>query len=149
VLPATVLAVVVLLASLIAWPAPALAAIGRRSPRGDAAVVPTGARRRRSRSLLLSRLGQVATLVALLGWAAVAVQAMSYQPVPGALLRVLQVLQLLGVVAIVPAVIAAVQAVRERRGALAVAGRVLVVVALVVLAWVAVAYRLLAPSVSF
>ena len=148
VLPATVLAVVVLLASLIAWPAPALAAIGRRSPRGDAAVVPTGTRRR-SRSLLLSRLGQVATLVALLGWAAVAVQAMSYQPVPGALLRVLQVLQLLGVVAIVPAVIAAVQAVRERRGALAVAGRVLVVVALVVLAWVAVAYRLLAPSVSF
>lgn len=149
VVPAAIAAIVVLLISVIAWPAPALARIGRRSPRGDAATVPARTSGPRSRSLLLSRLGQVATLVALLGWAVVAVQALSYQAVPGALLRVLQVFQLLGVVAIVPAAIAAWRAVRERRGAAAVTGRVLVVLALVALAWVAIAYRLLAPSVSF
>ena len=149
VVPAVIAAIVVLLISVIAWPAPALARIGRRSTRGDDAAVTARTSGPRGRSLLLSRLGQVATLLALAGWAVVSVQALAYQAVPEALMRVLQVLQLLGVVAIVPAAIVAWQAVRERRGAAAITGRVLVVLALVALAWVAVAYRLLAPSVSF
>ncbi|MBD8537388.1 serine hydrolase domain-containing protein [Frigoribacterium sp. CFBP 8751] len=152
VLPGVVLAVVVLLASMIVWPATALAGVGRR--RRDLRAGPsTGAvattPRRRDRTLLLSRLGQASTLLALVGWAVVAVQAMSFAEVSAVTLRVLQGLQLLGVVAIVPAALVAWQAVRERRGWAVVTGRVLVLVSLVVLAGFAFGFRLIAPSVSF
>ncbi|NRD26210.1 serine hydrolase [Frigoribacterium sp. VKM Ac-2836] len=152
VLPGVLLAVVVLLASMIVWPATALAGVGRRRrdlragvTAGSVATTP----RRRDRTLLLSRLGQASTLLALVGWAAVAVQAMSFAEVSAVTLRVLQGLQLLGVVAIVPAALVAWQAVRDRRGWAVVTGRVLVVVSLVVLAGFAFGFRLIAPSVSF
>jgi len=148
VLPLVALSVLVLLGSVLAWPTAALARVGRRDDDGRPVRRPRGAGVG-GRALLLSRLGQVAVLVALAGWAVSAVQAMSFQDVPAAGLRVLQVLQLLGVVAIVPAVLAVVRAVRTRRGWLVVAGRVLVVGALVALAWFAVAYRLLGVSVAF
>ena len=152
VLPSVILAVVVLFASMIVWPATALAGVGRR--RRDLRAGPsTGAvattPRRRDRTLLLSRLGQASTLLALVGWAVVAVQAMSFAEVSAVTLRVLQGLQLLGVVAIVPAALVAWQAVRERRGWAVVTGRVLVLVSLVVLAGFAFGFRLIAPSVSF
>ncbi len=152
VLPSVVLAVVVLFASMVVWPATALAGVGRR--RRDLRAGPsTGAvattPRRRDRTLLLSRLGQASTLLALVGWAVVAVQAMSFAEVSAVTLRVLQGLQLLGVVAIVPAALVAWQAVRERRGWAVVTGRVLVLVSLVVLAGFAFGLRLIAPSVSF
>jgi CubicO group peptidase (beta-lactamase class C family) len=152
VLPSVVLAVVVLLASMIVWPATALAGVGRRRRDlraglsvGSVATTP----RRRDRTLLLSRLGQASTLLALVGWAAVAVQAMSFAEVSAVTLRVLQGLQLLGVVAIVPAALVAWRAVRDRRGWVVVTGRVLVLVSLVVLAGFAFGFRLIAPSVSF
>ncbi|ROS53769.1 serine hydrolase [Frigoribacterium sp. PhB118] len=152
VLPSVVLAVVVLLASMIAWPSTALAGVGRRRrdlraglSTGSATTTP----RRRDRTLLLSRLGQASTLLALVGWAVVAVQAMSFAEVSAVTLRLLQGLQLLGVVAIVPAALVAWQAVRERRGWAVVTGRVLVLVSLVVLAGFAFGFRLIAPSVSF
>lgn len=148
VLPLVVAAVAVLLASVVAWPAAALARVGRRDEAGNR--VP---RTRRAgaggRAVLLSRLGQVAALLALTGWAVAAVQALSFADVSAVSLRVLQVLQLLGAVAVVPAVVAVVRAVRGHRDWLTVAGRVLVVVALVVVAWFAVAYRLLGASVAF
>jgi CubicO group peptidase (beta-lactamase class C family) len=152
VLPGVVLAVVVLLASMIVWPATALAGVGRR--RRDLRAGPsTGAvattPRRRDRTLLLSRLGQASTLLALVGWAVVAVQAMSFAEVSAVTLRVLQGLQLLGVLAIVPAALVTWQAVRERRGWAVVTGRVFVLVSLVVLAGFAFGFRLIAPSVSF
>ena len=152
VLPSVILAVVVLFASMIVWPATALAGVGRR--RRDLRAGPsTGAvattPRRRDRTLLLSRLGQASTLLALVGWAVVAVQAMSFAEVSAVTLRVLQGLQLLGVLAIVPAALVAWQAVRERRGWAVVTGRVLVLVSLVVLAGFAFGFRLIAPSVSF
>jgi len=152
VLPSVILAVVVLFASMVVWPATALAGVGRR--RRDLRAGPsTGAvattPRRRDRTLLLSRLGQASTLLALVGWAVVAVQAMSFAEVSAVTLRVLQGLQLLGVVAIVPAALVAWQAVRERRGWAVVTGRVLVLVSLVVLAGFAFGFRLIAPSVSF
>ncbi|MFT2689922.1 hypothetical protein [Clavibacter zhangzhiyongii] len=72
------------------------------------------------------------TLVALLGWTAAAVQAISFVDIPASgTLRVLQAMQLLGALAVIPAALAAWQAVRTRRGAWIVVGRVLVVVALV------------------
>ena len=152
VLPSVVLAVVVLLASMIAWPSTALAGVGRRRrdlraglSTGSATTTP----RRRDRTLLLSRLGQATTLLALVGWAVVAVQAMSFAEVSAVTLRVLQGLQLLGVVAIVPAALVAWRAVRDRRGWAVVTGRVLVLASLVVLAGFAFGFRLIAPSVSF
>ncbi|WAC51907.1 serine hydrolase domain-containing protein [Frigoribacterium sp. SL97] len=152
VLPSVVLAVVVLLASMIVWPSTALAGVGRRRrdlraglSTGSATTTP----RRRDRTLLLSRLGQASTLLALVGWAVVAVQAMSFAEVSAVTLRVLQGLQLLGVVAIVPAALVAWRAVRDRRGWAVVTGRVLVLASLVVLAGFAFGFRLIAPSVSF
>jgi len=79
----------------------------------------------------------------------VAVQALAFVDVPAAAMRVLQGLQVLGIVAVVPAVIALWQAVRERRGWAVTTGRVLVVLALVALAWFALAYRLVSASVSY
>jgi hypothetical protein len=99
--------------------------------------------------LLLSRIGQAVTLLALAGWSVAAVQALSFTDVPAATLRTLQGLQLLGALAVIPAALAAWQAVRTRRGAWVVAGRVLVLVALVGIAAFAVGFRLLAPSVSY
>ncbi|KIU02164.1 serine hydrolase [Frigoribacterium sp. MEB024] len=152
VLPSVILAVVVLFASMIVWPATALAGVGRRRRdlrAGPSTGVVATTPRRRDRTLLLSRLGQASTLLALVGWAVVAVQAMSFAEVSAVTLRVLQGLQLLGVVAIVPAALVAWQAVRERRGWAVVTGRVLVLVSLVVLAGFAFGFRLIAPSVSF
>ena len=150
VLPTVALSVVVLLVSLVAWPAAAVAGAGRRR-RGElpAAAPADAAARRGRRALLLSRLGQLSTVLALVGWAAVAVQALAFVDVPAAAMRVLQGLQVLGIVAVVPAVIALWQAVRERRGWAVTTGRVLVVLALVALAWFALAYRLVSASVSY
>jgi len=148
-LPSVIAAVVVLLVSVVAWPTAALVGLGRRTGRRDLVAARRGETGPRRRALLLSRIGQAATLLALAGWGVVAGQAMAFQDVSAVSLRVLQVVQLVGVIAIVPAAVAAVQAVRERRGWASVTGRVLVVVALVVLAAFAVAWRLLSPSVSF
>jgi len=148
-LPSVIAAVAVLLVSVVAWPTAALVGLGRRTGRRDLVAARRPETGRRRRALLLSRLGQVATLLALAGWAVVAGQAMSFVDVSAGSIRVVQALQLAGVVAIVPAAVAAVQAVRERRGWASVTGRVLVVVALVVLAVFAVTWRLLSPSVSF
>ncbi|WP_314104340.1 serine hydrolase domain-containing protein, partial [uncultured Frigoribacterium sp.] len=148
-LPSVIAAVAVLLVSVVAWPTAALVGLGRRTGRRDLVAARRPETGRRRRALLLSRIGQVATLLALAGWAVVAGQAMSFVDVSAGSIRVVQVLQLVGVVAIVPAAVAAVQAVRERRGWASVTGRVLVVVALVVLAVFAVTWRLLSPSVSF
>jgi hypothetical protein len=148
-LPSVIAAVAVLLVSVVAWPTAALVGLGRRTGRRDLVAARRPETGRRRRALLLSRIGQVATLLALVGWAVVAGQAMSFVDVSAGSIRVVQALQLVGVVAIVPAAVAAVQAVRERRGWASVTGRVLVVVALVVLAVFAVTWRLLSPSVSF
>jgi CubicO group peptidase (beta-lactamase class C family) len=150
-IPGLLAAVAVLLVSVVVWPVTAIAGIGRRRrTRADAAddAVATP-RPRRSRALLLSRIGQAVTLVALVGWTAAAVQALSFVDVPASQLRVLQVMQAIGVLAVVPAVLAVVQAIRTRRGAWIVAGRVLVVVALIAIAAFAVGFRLLSPSVSY
>ncbi|OUE22633.1 D-alanyl-D-alanine carboxypeptidase precursor [Clavibacter michiganensis] len=148
-MPLLLASVAVLLVSVIVWPATAIAGFGRRrAARADAAV-PAAPRPRRSRAHLLSRIGQAVTLVALLGWTAAAVQALSFVDVPAGALRTLQGLQILGALAVIPAALAAWQAVRTRRGVWIVAGRILVLLALVAVAAFAVGFRLLAPSVSY
>ncbi|AJW78266.1 serine hydrolase domain-containing protein [Clavibacter michiganensis] len=148
-MPLLLASVAVLLVSVIVWPATALAGFGRRRAARADATVTVAPRPRRSRAHLLSRIGQAVTLVALLGWTAAAVQALSFVDVPAGALRTLQGLQVLGALAVIPAALAAWQAVRTRRGAWIVAGRILVALALVAVAGFAVGFRLLAPSVSY
>ncbi|CCE74615.1 serine hydrolase domain-containing protein [Clavibacter nebraskensis] len=148
-MPLLLASVAVLLVSVIVWPATAIAGFGRRRAARADAEVPAAPRPRRSRPHLLSRIGQAVTLVALLGWTAAAVQALSLVDVPAGALRTLQGLQVLGALAVIPAALAAWQAVRTRRGAWIVAGRILVLLALVAVAAFAVGFRLLAPSVSY
>jgi CubicO group peptidase (beta-lactamase class C family) len=148
-MPLLLASVAVLLVSVIVWPATAIAGFGRRRAARADAEVPAAPRPRRSRAHLLSRIGQAVTLVALLGWTAAAVQALSFVDVPAGALRTLQGLQVLGALAVIPAALAAWQGVRTRRGAWIVAGRILVVLALVAVAAFAVGFRLLAPSVSY
>lgn len=150
-LPGLLAAVAVLAVSVVVWPTAALAGIGRRrrarkDAPDDAVALPQP---RRSRALLLSRIGQAVTLAALVGWTAAAVQALSLVDVPAAQLRILQVMQVVGALAVIPAALAAWQAIRARRGPWIVAGRILVVVALIGVAAFAVGFRLLAPSVSY
>ncbi|AWG00562.1 serine hydrolase domain-containing protein [Clavibacter michiganensis] len=148
-MPLLLASVAVLLVSVIVGPATALAGFGRRRAARADATVTVAPRPRRSRAHLLSRIGQAVTLVALLGWTAAAVQALSFVDVPAGALRTLQGLQVLGALAVIPAALAAWQAVRTRRGAWIVAGRILVALALVAVAGFAVGFRLLAPSVSY
>lgn len=150
-IPGLLAAVAVLLVSVVVWPVTAIAGFGRRrraraDSADDAVATP---RPRRSRTLLLSRIGQAVTLVALLGWTAAAVQALSLVDVGAGTLRTLQALQVVGVLAVIPAALAVWQAVRSRRGLWIVVGRVLVLVALIGVAAFAIGFRLLAPSVSY
>ncbi|WP_317232229.1 serine hydrolase domain-containing protein [Clavibacter capsici] len=148
-IPGLLAAVAVLLVSVVVWPVTAIAGFSRRrrAARADDAVATP--RPRRSRTLLLSRIGQAVTLVALLGWTAAAVQALSLVDVGAGTLRTLQALQVVGILAVIPAALAVWQAVRTRRGAWIVVGRVLVLVALIGVAAFAIGFRLLAPSVSY
>ncbi|ALD12036.1 serine hydrolase domain-containing protein [Clavibacter capsici] len=150
-IPGLLAAVAVLLVSVVVWPVTAVAGFGRRrraraDSADDAVATP---RPRRSRTLLLSRIGQAVTLVALLGWTAAAVQALSLVDVGAGTLRTLQALQVVGVLAVIPAALAVWQAVRSRRGLWIVVGRALVLVALIGVAAFAIGFRLLAPSVSY
>ncbi|OUE29806.1 D-alanyl-D-alanine carboxypeptidase precursor [Clavibacter michiganensis] len=150
-IPGLLAAVAVLLVSVVVWPVTAIAGSGRRrraraDSADDAVATP---RPRRSRTLLLSRIGQAVTLVALLGWTAAAVQALSLVDVGAGTLRTLQALQVVGVLAVIPAALAVWQAVRARRGVWIVVGRVLVLLALIGVAAFAIGFRLLAPSVSY
>jgi CubicO group peptidase (beta-lactamase class C family) len=151
-IPGLLAAVAVLLVSVVVWPVTAIAGIGRRrratraDSADDAVVTP---RPRRSRTLLLSRIGQAVTLVALLGWSVAAVQALSFVDVGAGTLRTLQAMQVVGVLAVIPAALAVWQAVRTRRGLWIVVGRALVLLALIGVAAFAIGFRLLAPSVSY
>lgn len=102
--------------------------------------------------IILARIGAVAVLLAIVGWAIVAVPVLSYQDVPAAAMRAVQVLQLVGLVAVPPAAIAVVQSVRAVRkptDVVTVMGRVLLLVALVVVAWFAIAHQLFSLDLTY
>lgn len=159
--PVVIGSVLVLVASLLAWPAGALLRRLRRRLAQAGATVPvpadatnpgvTGAARPRAGRLvrLASRVGVVSALLALVGWVVVFVSVMNLSDVPAPALRLVQVLQLVGVVALVPTALRLVDDVRHRAGWVRTAGSALVLLALAGTAWFAVAFRLLAPSVSY
>ncbi|PZR53409.1 serine hydrolase [Xylanimonas oleitrophica] len=145
-LPVLGAAALVLLAGVLVWPVAALVRLVRRRPVDRAE---SEARRAGRTARVLTRLASLGAVVALAGWAGTVMAVMSFAEVPTVALRGLQGLQALGVLGLVPAVLRVVGDVRRRAGWRRVTGGVLIVLALGVVAWFAVTYRLLAPSVSY
>jgi CubicO group peptidase (beta-lactamase class C family) len=140
-LPVVAASAVVLLLGLLAWPVGALVRrFAHRPTRREPAGRPARA---------ATRVASAAALVALVGWTATVTAVMSFQDPPVAALRGLQALQGIGLLGLVPALVAVVGDVRRRAGWWRVAGSVLVLLALTGVAWFAVTYRLLAPSLSY
>jgi CubicO group peptidase (beta-lactamase class C family) len=138
--PVLVVSAAVLVIGLLAWPVGAVVRRVRHSGPADRAG--RGAR-------VLTRVASAAAVFALVGWAAVVTTVMGLQEVPAGGIRVLQALQVLGVLGLVPAAARVVGDVRRRAGWWRVAGSVAVLLALAAVAWFALTYRLIAPSVSY
>jgi hypothetical protein len=134
------LSAVILLVTAIAWP---VGAIVRRIRHRS---LPEGAR---GLTRILTKVAAVCAVLALGGWTASVMTVMGLEEVSEFSLRQLQVIQALGVLGIVPAVLQVVGAVRHRLGWRRILGTVLVVLALAGIAWFAIEFRLLAPSVSY
>ncbi|MFD7311923.1 serine hydrolase domain-containing protein [Promicromonospora sp. NPDC059942] len=139
-LPVLAVSAVILLVAAVAWPVGAI----RRRVRKESLPQGTG---RVSR--ILTKIAALCAVLALAGWAITVTTVMSLQDVPEASLRQLQVVQAVGVLGIVPAALQVVGAVRHRQGWRRVVGTALVMLALVGVAWFALEFRLLAPSVSY
>jgi CubicO group peptidase (beta-lactamase class C family) len=139
-LPALAVSTAVLALSVLAWPVGAVVRRVRHRGRADSAG-------RSAR--VLTRVASASAVVAVLGWVGTITTVMGLQEVPSGGLRVLQGLQLLGVLGLLPAVLRVVGDVRRRAGCWRVAGGIAVVLALAAVAWFALNYRLIAPSVSY
>ncbi|MGL5930811.1 MAG: serine hydrolase, partial [Dermatophilaceae bacterium] len=98
---------------------------------------------------VLSRLGVACAALAIVGWAGILTTMVGLTDVPEIAIRAVQALQLLGALAVVPAALRLVDEVRRRVRWWRVASTATVLAALVGLAWFAVEFRLLAPSVSY
>lgn len=140
VLPVLAVSALILLVAAVAWPVGAI----RRRVRKESLPQGTG---RVSR--ILTKIAALCAVLALAGWAITVTTVMSLQDIPAASLRQLQVAQAVGVLGIVPAALQMVGAVRHRHGRRRIVGTALVVLALVGVAWFALEFRLLAPSVSY
>ncbi|TKR22081.1 beta-lactamase family protein, partial [Cellulomonas hominis] len=139
-LPALGAALAVLLVGALAGPIAALVRrVRHRAPR-DVAGRP---------ARVLTRVAAASAVLAVAGWAVAITTIMGLVDLPEGGLRVLQVLQGVGILGLVPATVRVVGDVRRRAGGWRVAGGVLVLLALGVVAWFAVTYRLVAPSLSY
>ncbi|WP_437583282.1 serine hydrolase domain-containing protein [Paramicrobacterium sp. CJ85] len=141
-LPVLVASALVLLIALLAIP---IGALARRHYR---AAKPAPLSRAHRLSRLATRVGSLAALVALAAWIAIISTVIGLQGAPDVAVRLTQVLQGVGVLAIVPAAIAVALGIRHRVGWKRVTGSVLVAAALVGVAWFAITFQLLAPSIS-
>ncbi|MFD6445106.1 serine hydrolase domain-containing protein [Promicromonospora sp. NPDC060204] len=139
-LPVLAVSALILVVAAVAWPVGAV----RRRVRKESLPQGTGRVTR-----ILTKIAAIATVLALVGWAVTVQTVMSLQDVPEASLRQLQIVQAVGVLGIVPAALQVVGAVRHRQGWRWVVGTALVMLALVGVAWFALEFRLLAPSVSY
>ncbi|QSB13301.1 beta-lactamase family protein [Natronosporangium hydrolyticum] len=139
-LPVLIGSVVVLVVGLVAWP---VGAVLRRRRGRPLPAAPARILRR------LALVGAACAVVALGGWATVLAAVIDFQAVPPAGLRFLQALQLLGVAGLVPAAMWLAGAVRHRAGWRPIAAGGLLLLALSGVAWFALAFQLLAPSISY
>src|SRR6478735_5955695 len=139
-LPALGLATAVLLVGALAGPVAALVRrIRHRAPRDRAGRT----------ARVLTRVAAASAVLAVAGWAVAITTIMGLVDLPEGGLRALQVLQGVGILGLVPATVRVVGDVRRRAGGWRVAGAVLMLMALGVVAWFAVTYRLVAPSLSY
>lgn len=133
-------ALLILLVAAAAWPARTVL----RRHYGSTPRLPE-----RRAVLVLRRVGIGAALAAALGWALILLSLMASRDLTDAPIRIVQVLQAVGALAVIPAALTAVASVRRRARRSDIAVDVLVLTALTVLAWFAVAYHLIAPSISY
>ncbi|WP_262348162.1 serine hydrolase domain-containing protein [Cellulosimicrobium cellulans] len=139
-LPALGVATAVLLVGALAGPVAALVRrVRHRTPRDAAGRT----------ARVLTRVAAASAVLAVAGWAVAITTIMGLVDLPEGGLRVLQVLQGVGILGLVPATVRVVGDVRRRAGGWRLAGGVLVLLALGVVAWFAVTYRLVAPSLSY
>ncbi|MGH8879385.1 MAG: serine hydrolase domain-containing protein [Stackebrandtia sp.] len=87
-------------------------------------------------------------LLAIAGWLVTIVSIMNYADIPPASIRVIQGLQLIGALGVIPAAVAVVDTIRRREWRRA-AGAAFPAVALAGVAWFAVTFMLLAPSITY
>ncbi|MCP2030994.1 CubicO group peptidase (beta-lactamase class C family)/protein-S-isoprenylcysteine O-methyltransferase Ste14 [Okibacterium sp. HSC-33S16] len=132
----------VLLLAVLLWP---ISALVRRHYRVSSAPAPRSSRVVR----LLTRVAAASTLLALAGWIQAVTQIMELQDVPTVALRGLQALQLLGVLGVIPAALTVTDSIRSKKGWIRIVGWILVLAALVGVAWFALTFNLIAPSVSY
>ncbi|WP_022885563.1 serine hydrolase domain-containing protein [Glaciibacter superstes] len=131
----------VLLGSLLLWP---IGAFVRRRLN-----LPARVGRKGSVVRILTRVGSGSAVLALVGWLVSIMLLLGDQSLPELALRALQGLQLIGVLAIVPAVLNVINGIRHHTGWKILVGRILVVLALGGVAWFALVFKLIAPSVSY
>ncbi|GAA1679832.1 hypothetical protein GCM10009830_28600 [Glycomyces endophyticus] len=138
--PLLAAAVAVLLLALLAWPAGAVYRRLRRRPG-------PGREGRVSRALV--RVGAACAVLAIAGWVAIVVMAMSLQEPSAALIRTVQVVQLIAALGLIPAVVRFVGEIRRKAGWRAVTGTVVVFLALAAVADFAIEFHLLSPNISY
>ncbi|RRR96875.1 serine hydrolase domain-containing protein [Glycomyces terrestris] len=129
-----------LLLALLAWPAGAVYRKLRGRP---------GPGREGRRWRVLVRVGAACSVLAVAGWVAIVVMAMSLQDPSAALIRAVQALQLIGVLGLVPAAVRLVGQIRRRAGWRAVTGTVVVFLALAAVADFAFEFQLLSPDITY
>ncbi|GAA2264905.1 hypothetical protein GCM10009853_017810 [Glycomyces scopariae] len=139
-LPLLIASVAALLLALLAWPAAALWRRLRRRP----APGPEGRRWR-----VLVRIGAASSVLAVAGWVAIVLMAMSLQEPSAALIRGVQLLQLVGALGLIPAVVKGVGEIRRKAGWRAVTGTVVVFLALSVVADFAIEFHMLSPNITY
>ncbi|WP_051704132.1 serine hydrolase [Glycomyces sp. NRRL B-16210] len=139
-LPLLLGAVAVLVLGLLAWP---VAAVYRRLRHRPG----PGREGRLWRALV--RVGAVATLLALVGWAMIIMQILTLQDPATAAIRAVQALQVIGALGLVPAVLGLVGEIRRKAGWRAVTGTALTLLALSAVMNVAIQFQLLSPNITY
>ncbi|WP_112133376.1 serine hydrolase domain-containing protein [Glycomyces dulcitolivorans] len=138
--PLLIASFTVLLLSLLAWPAATIWRRLRHRP---------GPGREGRRWRVLVRIGAASSVLAVLGWLAIILIAMSLQDLSPALIRTVQVLQLVGALGLIPAVVKLVGEIRRKAGWKAVTGTVVVFLALSAVADFAFGFQLLSPNITY
>jgi CubicO group peptidase (beta-lactamase class C family) len=139
-LPVLVASVLVLLVGLLGW---LVSVLVRRLRRRERERVP-GRKWR-----VMTRVAMAAAVIAVGTWAVVLMQVMGLHEVPVGAIRNAQALQLVGAVGTIPAAVRVVAETRRGAGWRRVAASALVLLALIGVAWFAVAFQLLSPDVSY
>lgn len=146
-LPGLAGGLVVLLATVLAWPVPAVirrVRTGRGAPHGDA---PAGGLARVPR--ILTGLAALAAILGMLTWAYVVVGVMGMEAVPTAVIRTAQALTALGVLGLPASVWRVAAEIRTRSGWVRPTAAAVVLLGFAAFTFGAVEFLLLSPDISY